>query len=78
MLLERILNVLEKESGGATNQPIYICIQVKQCICIQVKQNIHYKHLYVEPQVKCITAEALRYGSHSFYPANTPYPPLTS
>jgi len=21
-----------------------------------------------------LTAEALRYGSHSFYPANTPYP----
>ena len=26
--------------------------------------------------VKCITAEALRYWSHSFYPANTVYPPF--
>jgi len=25
-----------------------------------------------------LTAEALRYGSRSFYPANTPYTPFTS
>jgi len=28
--------------------------------------------------VKYITAEALRHGSHRFYPTSTPYPPLTS
>jgi len=25
-----------------------------------------------------LTPEALRYGPHSYYPANTPYPPFTS
>ena len=27
----------------------------------------------IAPRLKCVTSKALRYGSHSFYTANTPY-----
>jgi len=34
--------------------------------------------LFIAPLRENLTPEALRYGSHRFYPANTLYPPFTS
>jgi len=35
-------------------------------------------NIYIALLRENLTPEALRYGSHSFYPAKSPYPPFTS
>jgi len=35
-----------------------------------------YTDICIAPHRQKLTSEALMYGSHSFYTANTPYPPL--
>ena len=35
-----------------------------------------YKSIYLLTYCEKLTSEALRYGSHSFYTTNLPYPPL--
>jgi len=44
---------------------------------LHADEKVKRPKICIAPQVKCITAEVLRYGSHSFYPARIPYPPFT-
>jgi len=42
------------------------------------KITLKRPNICIAPLRENLTSEALRYGSHSFYPANTPYPPFAS
>jgi len=52
---------------------VSITLSIVSLVVVVVKVKVNVNVSYIAPHREKLTSEALRYGSHRFYTANTPY-----